>query len=177
MRLDQFNNKSYSRGKSFFTESLWYLVKAAFFLSALPYPGSFKRFLLRCFGAQVGAGVVIRPRVNITMPWRLKIGDYSWIGEGTTILSLDEVRIGAHVCISQEAFLCTGSHDYRKETFDLVTGPIIIDESVWVAARAFICPGTHIRPHAVIQPASVVRGEIAGDGIYGGNPCLLIKSL
>lgn len=171
MRLDQFNNSSYQRGASVLKESLWILLKITFFQSAFPWPTALKCIFLRIFGAKIGHGVVIRPRVNITMPWRLSLGDHVWIGEGATLLLLDKITIGSHVCISQESYLCTGSHDYRKESFDLVTQPILIEDQVWVAARVFISPGTVIRSQSMIQPCSLVRGELEGNSVYRGNPC------
>ena len=41
----------------------------------------FKRWLLRLFGARVGRHVIIKPGVRVKYPWRLTIGDNSWIGE------------------------------------------------------------------------------------------------
>ena len=51
----------------------------------------FKRFLLRLFGAKIGKGVVIKPCVNIKYPWKLRIGNYVWIGENVWIDNLDTV--------------------------------------------------------------------------------------
>jgi putative colanic acid biosynthesis acetyltransferase WcaF len=84
-----------------------------FFMSAVPYPNRLKTFLLRLFGAQVGRGVLVKPRVNIKYPWFLKIGDFTWIGGGTWIDNLATVKIGSNVCLSQGSYLCTGNHDYK----------------------------------------------------------------
>ncbi|MDL5047220.1 WcaF family extracellular polysaccharide biosynthesis acetyltransferase [Oscillatoria amoena NRMC-F 0135] len=177
MRLDRFNNSQYDRGAGRIQEAFWIVMKIIFFQSAIPWPSFWKRFVLRIFGAKVGRDVVIRPRVNITMPWRLTVGDHTWIGEGSNLLLLDKIRIGSHVCISQECFLCTGSHDYRRESFDLVTAPIIVEDSVWLAARVFVAPGSHIHSGAVIRACSSVSGEVEGNALHGGNPCVKIKSL
>lgn len=110
---------------------------------------------LRLFGAKVGIGVVIRSRVNITFPWKLEIGDHVWIGDEVLILSLAPVRIGTNVCLSQRAFVCTGSHDFRSEGFDLITKPVVIGDGCWVAACAFIGPG------AILPQGTMVRaGEV-----------------
>jgi len=114
-------------------------------------PSSLKVAALRAFGAQVGTGVVIRSRVNITFPWKVEIGDQVWIGDEVMILSLDRVKIGSNVCISQRAFLCTGSHDFRKESFDLITKPIEIGDGCWIAACAFIPPGAEIPPGTMVK--------------------------
>jgi len=82
------------------------------------------------FGAKVGKGVVIKPSVNIKFPWKLKIGDHSWIGEGVWIDNLSDVIIGGHVALSQGCLLLTGSHDHRRETFDFLSAPIVLEERV-----------------------------------------------
>ena len=38
--------------------------------------------VLRAFGAEIGEGVIFRPRTRVKFPWKLHIGDRSWIGEG-----------------------------------------------------------------------------------------------
>ena len=97
--------------------------------------------LLRMTGASVGAGVVIKPRVTIKYPWKLAVGNHSWIGEQVWIDNLDQVTIGAHVCISQGALLLCGNHDYKKPTFDLITGPIVLEDGVWIGAKASVALG------------------------------------
>ena len=139
--LAQFNNASFDRGASKAKEALWWFFRSLCFAPWFPVPSPLKVAVLRAFGAKVGTGVVIRSRVNITFPWKVEIGDQVWIGDEVLILSLDRVRIGSNVCISQRAFLCTGSHDFRKETFDLITKPIEIGDGCWIAACAFIGPG------------------------------------
>jgi hypothetical protein len=115
VRNDLFDGRpDLDRGRSGWVEALWYLLKCAFFLSALPWPAGLKCGLLRRFGAKIGSGVYIKPRVNIHFPWKLEIGDHSWIGEEVFLLNLEPIVIGSHCCISQRAFLCTGNHDFRR---------------------------------------------------------------
>ena len=116
---------------------------------------------LRCFGATVGEGVVIRSRVNVTFPWNLSLGDHVWIGDEVLILSLAPVVIGSHVCISQRAFLCTGSHKFHRETFDLVTKPIVIEDGCWIAATVFVGPGVTIAKGTLCAAGSVVMKDLS----------------
>jgi putative colanic acid biosynthesis acetyltransferase WcaF len=141
IHLDQFNNRNFDRGAGRIKELFWMIVKAFCFQFHFPLPSRFRVWLLRRFGATIGAGVVIRSGVNVTYPWKLIVGDHCWIGEDVLILSLAEVHIGDHCCISQRAFLCTGSHDFKKASFDLITKPIHIEPHCWIAACAFIGPG------------------------------------
>ena len=126
IRLDRYSTQGFDRGASALKEAAWILVKWFFFLTPLPWPSAVRCALLRAFGAEVGSGVVIRGNVNITFPWRLRIGSDVWIGEEVLVLSLAQVTIESNVCISQRAFLCTGSHDFGKETFDLIAQPIVV---------------------------------------------------
>ena len=146
------------------------MLKIVFFLSALPWSSRIKRGLLRIFGGRIGKGVVIRPRVNITMPWRLEIGDHSWIGEEVYLLSLDRISIGSHCCVSQRAFLCTGNHDFRDECFSFQGGPIVLGDGVWVGASVFVGPGVEIAREAVVTAASVVLKSLPGGMVCCGNP-------
>jgi putative colanic acid biosynthesis acetyltransferase WcaF len=104
--------------------------------------------------------VVIKPRVNVKFPWRLEIGDHSWIGEGAWIENLAPVVIGSHVCVSQGAYLCTGSHDWSRVTFDLVTKPIRIDDSAWICAKAVIAPGVTVGKGAVVGLGAVATADV-----------------
>ena len=167
--LSAYTAGGFDRGASRLKEALWVLARWAFFDTSFPWPSSLRRFLLRLFGALIGRGVVIRAKVNVTFPWRLTVGDHVWLGEEVLILSLAPVTLESSVCISQRAFLCTGSHDYRKPSFDLITKPITIRQGAWVAAQAFIAPGVEIGPGAVIGAGSVVTDNVPAGTIVRGK--------
>lgn len=131
------------------------MARSLLFAPWFPVPSVFKVACLRLFGARVGRGVVIRSRVNISFPWRLSIGSNVWIGDDVYILSLSDVIIGSDVCISQGAFLCTGSHEFRVESFDLITRPIEIGSSCWICARAFIGPGVSLEPGTMVKAGEI----------------------
>jgi len=139
----------------------------------LPYPSSFKIKLLKYFGAKVGQSVVIKPDVNIKYPWFLDIGDHVWIGENVWIDNLAKVTIGSNVVLSQGAYLLTGSHDYKKEAFDLILGEIILEEGVWIGAKATVCPGVTCYSHSVLAVGSVATKDLEAYGIYQGNPAVM----
>lgn len=175
LRLSTFDNRSFDRGAPRWKEALWFLVRRVFFDTQLPVPSALKTFWLRRFGAKVGRGVVIRSKVNITFPWRFCCGDDVWIGDEVLILSLAEVSVGHDCCISQRAFLCTGSHDFSRPTFDLVTAPITIADGCWVCAQSFLGPGTTLGPGSRSLPGAVVHGEVAAGTTVGGVPAKAIS--
>jgi putative colanic acid biosynthesis acetyltransferase WcaF len=170
MRLDAYDNSDFQRGAGSFREVLWWVFRSLLFAPWFPMPSFLKVTALRLFGARVGSGVVIRSRVNVTFPWRLTLGDHVWIGEEVIILSLAPVVIGSHVCISQRAFLCTGSHDHRSPTFDLVTAPITVGEGTWIGASAFVAPGVSLAPGTLCAAGAVVITDTVAGMRVGGNP-------
>ena len=175
VRNDLFDGRpDLDRGKPRWIEAAWYLAKCAFLLSALPWPSSFKCSLLRAFGAKIGRHVYIKPRVNVHFPWKLEIGDYTWIGEEVFFLNMEPIAIGAHCCISQRAFLCTGNHDFRQPSMPYRNRGILVEDGAWVGAQAFVGPGVTIGTEAVIGAGSVVTKNQPREMRCSGNPCMPI---
>lgn len=175
MRLREYTTGGFERGRPAWFESLWLVAKILFFLNPFPWPSALRVVLLRMFGAKVGQGVVVRSQVNVTFPWRLSIGDDVWIGEEVLILSLAPVTIESDVCISQRAFLCTGSHKFRGPNFDLVTLPITIRSKSWIAAQAFVAPGVEIGPEGMVSAGSIVLVNVPPKSMVQGNPAAVVK--
>ena len=176
VNLREFNAGGFDRGAGKLKEMLWYITKMVFFLSAFPYPNVIKVALLKAFGAKVGSGVVIKPRVNIHFPWKIEIGNDVWIGEEAFILNFEKVVLGSNVCISQRALLCGGNHDYRNPTMPYRNGSITLQDGVWVGACCFVGPNVNIGFDTVVTAASVVTGDLNSNSIYKGNPAVYIKN-
>ncbi len=174
VRLDGFSNNEYNPGP-LWKRASWYLIGLAFFETAIPWSNTFKRVLLRTFGAEIGRGVIIKPRVRIKYPWKLTVGDHSWIGEDVWIDNLDEVYIGAHCCLSQGAYLLCGNHDYTMPTFDLITRPITMENGSWTGAKSILGPGATLGEEAVLTAGSVGLGSLECGKVHQGNPALPIR--
>lgn len=172
--LNRFSNSQYHPGSKL-KQALWYVVSTIFFQTYLLPSSGLKSVLLRVFGARIGMGLVIKPNVQIKYPWFLSVGDHVWIGEKVWIDNLVAVEIGDHVCISQGAMLLTGNHNYRKETFDLMTGEIRLETGVWIGAQSLVCPGVVCRSHAVLSVMSVASSDLEPFTIYTGNPATAVK--
>ncbi|MGA3170504.1 MAG: WcaF family extracellular polysaccharide biosynthesis acetyltransferase [Chthoniobacteraceae bacterium] len=175
--LAGYTTGGFQRGASPLKEAAWWAVRALFFQTPLPWPSGLRVALLRAFGAKIGEGVVIRSQVNITFPWRLAAGDHVWIGDEVMILSLAEVTIESNCCISQRAFICTGSHDFSSPAFTLKTSAVTIREGSWVAAGAFVAPGVKIGPGSMVTAGSVVTEDVGEGVIVRGNPAVVVKRL
>ena len=156
---------SWNRGASFLKESFWVIFFKPLVNSCLP-GSSWRRICLIIFGADLGRGIRLSSSLNITMPWRLKIGDFCWIGEKTWINNLALVSIAENVCISQGVYFCTGNHNYKKTSFDLIVKPIFIESNVWIGAKTIIGPGYKIGRGSVITLGSVISEDIPENSIY-----------
>ena len=173
--LSSYNNNWYNPGSKL-KRLVWYFINELFLKSSLNPSSSIRIFWLRCFGAKIGSGVIIKPGVNIKYPWKLSIADHCWIGEDVWIDNLDEVRIEKNVCISQGAFLLCGNHNYKSSAFDLITKPIILREGCWIGAKSIVGSGVTVNDHAVLAIGSVTSNDLISYGIYRGNPAQKIKT-
>ena len=108
------------------------------------------------FGAKIGKGVLIRSTVKVQFPWKVKIGDFSRIGDDVFLYSLGGIEIGSNVVISQRSYLCTGSHDFTKRDFPIYTKKITVDDEVWIVSDVFVVPGVTVGRGAVIGARSSV---------------------
>ncbi len=175
MRLDTFDSRNFDRGRSRLVEALW--LNTSWFFVESWLPGSaWRSFLLRLFGAQIGRGVRLKPRLRVKFPWRLAIGDHVWLGEGVWIDNLAPVTVGDHCCISQGAYLCTGSHDWSCEDFALMTAPIALEGQCWIGAQAVVAPGVTLRQGAVLGLGAIAVSDLEPWSIYSGNPAILVRT-
>ncbi|WP_307581699.1 DapH/DapD/GlmU-related protein [Paeniglutamicibacter psychrophenolicus] len=147
---------------------LWGIVEFFIVTNPLQISSKLRVWALRTFGAEIGNGVVFRPRTRVKFPWKLSIGDRCWIGEGVWIHNQDEVWIGTDVVVSQEAFITTGSHALRRD-MALLTRPVKIEDGVWITSRSMILGGTTIGRSSVVKPGSVLgpNASIPANRIVG----------
>lgn len=135
-----------------------------------------RRLILRAFGARLGRGVRVHGSVIIWLPANLELGDHALIGPGVRLYNQGRIAIGARSVISQRAHICASTHDVRDPDFQLVLRPIAIGEQCWVAAEAFVGPGVSMGDHAVLGARGALFADAQANGIYQGNPAVMIKS-
>jgi len=155
---------------------LWGIVYALFFKYTPKYMfHKWRIFLLKVFGSKIGIGCKIDPSCVIWAPWNLIMGDYVCLAGNTDIYTVDVIKIGSNVTISQRAFICTGSHDITSLSRPLISRPIIIENNVWVCAESFISPGVKISEGAIVAARSVVTKDVAKWSVVAGNPAKFVK--
>ncbi|GET42148.1 hormogonium polysaccharide biosynthesis acetyltransferase HpsU [Microseira wollei] len=169
--LRKYDQSGYDRGRLGWYVLLWWFVQAIAFPLTPHQLHAPRCALLRLFGAKIGKGVVIRPTARFTYPWKVEIGDYSWIGDDVVFYSLDRIQIGKHCVISQKSYLCTGSHDASDPAFGLKVAPIAIGNGAWVATDCFIAPGVQIGANTVIGARSSVFRSLPAGQVCWGTPC------
>jgi putative colanic acid biosynthesis acetyltransferase WcaF len=163
------------RGRSAFIVQLWWIIQDCLIRTSPQFMYGWRRFWWRVFGAEIGDHVIIRPTAKVTYPWKIKVGDYSWIGDNVELYSLGPIEIGSDVVISQYAYLCAGTHDYTKLDFPLVAKPIRVEDQAWIAAGCFIAPGVIIGMGSIIGAHSVVLDDMPAATICAGNPARAVK--
>jgi putative colanic acid biosynthesis acetyltransferase WcaF len=171
----KFDKKEFKVGASSTKVYCWYLVNVLCFKSGLIPFSSILVGILRVFGARIGKDVRIKPGIHIRYPWKLHLGDHSWLAD-CYIDNLDFVSIGKNVCISQQAMLMTGNHNYKSTTFDLVTKPIILEDGVWIGAKSLVTPGVRASSHAVLTAGSTAVKNLDAYVVYQGNPALRLRN-
>ena len=174
--IDSFVGPSFSF-KNRSLRLLWQMVYVVFFKFTPPPLHIWRSFVLKLFGAKVGKGVHVYPRVKIWAPWNLELGDECGIGSGATLYSQAKIKIGKRAIVSQGTYLCTGTHDYTKMGHPLITSPITIGDHAWVAAEAFVHPGISIGDGCVVGARSVVTKSMPAWMVCAGHPCKPLKSV
>ncbi|MDB6078979.1 MAG: transferase [Akkermansiaceae bacterium] len=173
--VDSFSQPSFGLGNRL-KRVLWGLVWS---FTGLLVPRPFhevRSVVLRAFGAKIGRGVHVYPRVKIWAPWNLAIGDEAGVANGAILYSQGNISIGRRAVISQGAHLCAGTHDYEDPGMPLITKPIVIGDHAWVTAESFIHPGVTIGEGAVIGARSVVTKDMPEWMVCAGNPCKPLKA-
>jgi len=153
----------------------WSLCVPLFRFSPRPM-FSWRVFLLRLFGAKIGANVHIYNSATIYMPWHLEAGDWSAIGEHAYIYNLGQVIIGSRATLSPHAYICAGTHDYKHSDMALLKQPVTVCDQAWICAAAFVGPGVTIGEGAVVGARAVAMKDVQPWTIVVGNPAREIGS-
>lgn len=173
--LKTFKDPPNIRGRSILIVMLWRIVQGSLFAWSPQFLYGWRRFLLRLFGAKIGQKVHVRPSARITYPWKLTIGDYSWIGDNVELYTWGEITIGTNTVISQWSYICAAGHDFTSLSFDTFQKPVHIGNQVWVATDVFVAPGVTIGDAAVIGTRSTVLTNMPEAMVCYGNPAKPVK--
>ena len=172
--LDRTARYPYARSE-YVRRLAWNCVQGSLFRIPLPRAYAWRRRLLKLFGAKLGKAAAVGSTTRIMHPWLLTMGDWSNIAGGAIIYNLGPVTIGGHSVISQDAYLCAGTHDYTQPTLPLLREPITIGSGVWIAAGAFIGPGVTVGDNSVVGARTVAMSDVPSGVVVAGNPARVVK--
>ena len=130
---------------------------------------------LKLFGATVHGKPFVHQRARIALPWNLTLHDRACLGDGAVAYSLGEIEIMADATVAQEAYLCTGTHDFHNPVRPLQTSKILVGKSAFIGARAFVMPGVTIGEGAIVGACSVVTKCVAANARVAGNPASSLR--
>jgi len=140
-----------------------------------PKPANaWRLFVLRLFGARIDGRPFVHARARIAQPWNLTLRHRACLGDGAVAYSLGPIEIGAGATVAQEAYLCTGTHDFASPRLPLQTAPIRVGPEAFVGARSFILPGVELGAGCVVGASAVVTRDVAPRAIVAGNPARVI---
>ncbi len=110
----------------------------------------------------------------------IKLGNNIAINYGAYIGGDGGVSIGNDVLMGPEVCILSGGHRYANPDIPIIKQPfsfgkIIIEDDVWIGARAIILQGVTIGHGSVIWAGSVVVEDIPPYSIAVGNPAKVIK--
>ena len=126
--------------------------------------------MLKVFGANLSGMPFIHSTAKIQIPWNLTMQHRACLGECTNAYSLGKIEILEGATVAQEAYLCTGTHDFNNPNLQLITKPITIGKNSFIVARAMILPGVIIGEQAIVGAMSVVSRDVPDHQIVAGNP-------
>ncbi len=155
--------------------ALWLVVQATLWRLAWRRIPGLRAGLLRLFGARVAWRTKLPGSLRIYFPWRVSIGPETSVGPGVTFYNLRALTAGSRGGISQNAYLCGGTHDYTRPTYPLVCKSLTIDDDVWIGAAAFLCPGVRVGQGAVVGACAVVTRDVAPWTVVAGNPARVVR--
>lgn len=110
---------------------------------------------------------------------KLSIGDNSVIG--VRCMFSGKVRIGNNVMIAPEVFIYARNYAHGCTDIPMVQQgyeeerPVVIEDDVWIGARATILPGVTIGKGSIVGASAVVTKDVPPYAIVGGNPARVLK--
>ena len=127
-------------------------------------------FWLSQFGCKIIGRPFVHQRARIQIPWHITLHDRVSIGDRANLYSLGEIEVGPRAVVAQEAYLCTGTHDFSDVDMPLQTSKITIEADVFLGARTFVLPGLRIGEGAVIGACSLVTKDVPPWSMWAGAP-------
>ena len=173
-QADPYLRPAFSSGDRLY-RLLWQLVWAIFYLPSPRPLHAWRAFLLKLFGAKMGANCHFYPSSKVWSPRMLLCADQVTLGSGAEIYNPSLIALDSHAIVSQSAYICGATHDYNDPAFPLYSLPMKLGAYSWICARASVSPGVNVGEGAVLGLGSVATRDLEPWGVYAGVPAQKIK--
>lgn len=119
-----------------------------------------------------GAGCVCHWNCEIKYPERIVLGDGVVIGVNVVLGGAGGITLGNHVRISRDVILETAGLDFvgREPPYSHVAAPIVIEDGVWIGARAMVLGNVTVGRGAVIAAGAIVTKDVPPGAVVAGIP-------
>lgn len=171
---DPYTSPQYSLGNRI-RRQLWSIVWVLLYRPSPRIGFAWRAWLLRCFGAKLGARCRFYPASRIWAPWNLNCEDTAMVADGAELYNPAPMFLGSHAIVSQGAFVCGATHDYNDPAFPVVSFPMRLGRYAWVAARAIVSPGVNLGDGAILGLASVATRDLEPWSVHAGTPARKVK--
>ncbi len=155
-----------------FIEALLYYI-ANHWITDIPSFHVRHWYLRRVLGFFIGNRSSIHMGVFVTGR-NIKLGNCVVINRGVYLDGRIGVEIHNNVSISPEVYIMSMEHDPNSPVFATRGGVVIIEDYVWIGARAIILPGVHIGEGAVVGAGAVVTRDVLPYRVVAGMPARVI---
>ena len=174
MELNRYDQSWFDRGRPAAVVMLWHTISRTLYRLPIHNAHGFRAALLRLFGAKVGQGVMLRPTSEVTYPWKVVIGDNTWLDDEVVLYSLGEITIGSNCVLSRRTFISTGNHRADDPAFGLVVKPCVIEDGVWLQADCFVGQGLTIGRNTLVRARSSVFRSVPPSSVCEGTPAKVV---
>ena len=107
--------------------------------------------------------------VAFKCPENIKLGRGVVIGPNCTLGGAGSIVLGDHVRLSEGVMIESAGLDFTAEPpYSHISRPIVIEETVWIGARAVILAGVTIGARSVVGAGAVVSRSVPADTIVSG---------
>jgi putative colanic acid biosynthesis acetyltransferase WcaF len=132
--------------------------------------------VLRAFGAEIHGTPFVHARARVTQPWNLALHHRACLGDRAAAYTLGRVTLHEGATLAQEAYLCTGTHDFSSPALPLQTAPVVVGRGAFVGARAFVLPGVTLGAGCVVGAMAVVTRDVPPGARVAGNPARILET-
>lgn len=136
--------------------------------------------ILKTLARACGDNVAILTGVYLLSPRDLLLGDNVSIHPMCYIDATGGLKIGNDVSIAHGVTILSSAHEYGGKDIPIkdqgvLTCCTVVDDNVWLGARATILPGCTIHSGAVVGAGAVVTRDVSSDLVVAGVPARAIK--